>query len=252
MTAKERITIISDLIYKDKKVSVSELSELCDVTEETIRKDLTKLELEGLLTRVHGGAILNEQKKYKGIHFIKRKDVRSDEKRTIARLVTPLIQNGNTLFADSSTTVSEALKLIPEELELTLVSNSTNIFLELASKNMHIISTGGEFNKKYLSLQGSVAKENIYKYNVNIALISCQALDMERGVQDSSEGEAEIKKLMINQAEKVILLADHTKFDRAAFVRIMDFSKVHYLVTDQKPNEAWIAYCLEHNIKLVY
>lgn len=252
MTAKSRLDVIQDLVKKEKRVVVSELSEICGVTEETIRKDLTKLEEQGVVTRVHGGAVLVEQKQYNEVYFIHRQNVHAEEKRRIAELAIPLIQNGNTLFADSSTTVAEMLRSIPEQMDLTLVSNSTNIFLDLVSKNMNIICTGGTFNKKYLSLQGLQCKESIAKYNVDVALLSCKALDMERGVQDSSEGEADIKKLMVEHAKKVILLADHTKFDQTAFVHLMDLEHVTYLVTDQRPEEKWVQYCQDHNIQLIY
>lgn len=252
MTAKERLAMIQDLIYKNSRAAISELSELCNVTEETIRKDLNKLEEEGVLTRVHGGAILNQSSQYKGVHFVQRRTVHLGEKRIIAQHITEFLRGKNTIFADSSTTVAEALKALPEDFDLTVVSNSTEIFLELAQKNLNLISTGGQFNRKYLSLQGSVAKECIRKYNVDVALISCKALDLVRGVQDSNESEAELKKIMIEQAQEIVLLADHDKFNRSAFVRLMSVEQIHCLVTDRKPDDAWIDYCLEHEIKLIY
>lgn len=261
MTAKDRVTLISELAQRNKRVLVSELSELCEVTEETIRKDLNKLETAGLLTRVHGGAIFNEQfagdAGYNNIgntgsHFVHRKNINREEKQVIAVRVADLIRNSNTLFVDSSTTVAAALAALPENMELTLVTNSTYIFSECATKNINIISTGGEFNQKYLSLQGTVAKECVSKYNVDIALISCKALDMDRGVQDSNEGEAEIKKMMIARSKKVILLADHTKFDRTAFVKLMSPDSVDYLVTDREPDDKWKRFCDEHHVQLIY
>ena len=260
MTAKDRVTLIRDLAQKNRRVLVSELSEICEVTEETIRKDLNKLETEGVITRVHGGVIINEQfaddsgfnsTGNVGIHFNQRKNVNRVEKQIIAARVSDLIQNGNTLFVDSSTTVAEALAALPDGMELTLVTNSTYIFMECATKDINIISTGGEFNQKYLSLQGTVAKECISKYNVDYALISCKALDMDRGVQDSNEGEAEIKKMMISQSRKVILLADHTKFDQTAFVQLMNFDEVDYLVTDMEPDDKWKRFCNEHHVQLI-
>ncbi len=238
---------IQDFVYKNCKASISELSGLCDVTEETIRKDLNKLEEEGVLTRVHGGAVLNQ-----GAQFTQRKTVNLGEKRIIAQHVTELLKGKSTIFADSSTTVAEALKALPENLDLTVVSNSTEIFLELAQKGLHLISTGGEFNKKYLSLQGILAKECIKKYKVDVALISCKALDVGRGVQDSNESEAELKKLMIEQSQEVMLLADHSKFGRSAFVTLMPLEKIQCLVTDAKPDDEWIDYCMKRDIKLIY
>ena len=264
MTAKDRIALISELAHKNKRVFVSELSELCQVTEETIRQDLNKLEKAGLLTRVHGGAIINDQcacdtddKRSErngniGTHFMCRRDVNREQKHIIAAHVVDLIRNNNALFADSSTTVAEVIKLLPENMDITIVTNSTYIFSECAAKNYNIISTGGKFNPKYLSLQGTVAKECISKYNVDVALISCRALDMEHGVQDSNEGDAEIKKQIIPRSKKVILLADHTKFGRTAFVKLMDLDEVDYLITDEDPGDEWRQFCHKHNVQLIY
>lgn len=253
MSAKERIFAIKQIIKKEKKVTVSDLSRKCNVTEETIRKDLTKLEAEGLVTRIHGGAILKaDQAPIEGIHYFSRQAMNVLEKQTIAQNAIRLLEGKSTIIADSSTTVMEALKALPKSRDITVVTNSTEAFREFAQSDVSIISTGGEFNKKSLSLQGYVAKENIQKYSVDIALLSCKALDLERGVQDSNESEAEIKKLMLEQAQEVALLVDHTKFDRTAFVCLLSLDKVDYIVTDTKPDEKWINYCNTNQIQLIY
>lgn len=252
MITEERLATIQDLVFTNIKATVSELSELCNVTEETIRKDLNKLEHAGTVTRVRGGAIYNQAARLQGIRFVQRRAINLREKRVIARRVCEYLVGKSSLFADSSTTVAEALKALPQEADLTVVSNSTEIFLEVAQKNLNLISTGGDFNKKYLSLQGSVAKECIKKYNVDVALISCKTLDMTRGVQDTNENEAELKKLMIDHAKEVVLLADHDKFDKTAFLTLIPLDKVNCLVTDQEPPARWVQYCGEHGITLIY
>ena len=108
------------------------------------------------------------------------------------------------------------------------------------------------FNKKTLSLQGQVAKDTVQRYHVNIALISCKGLDLEKGVTDTNESEAEVKKCMIRQAEEVALLVDHTKFGRTAFAHLLDFEDIDYLVTDERPDDEWIQLCREKNIQLIY
>lgn len=252
MSAKERIKWIKELIEKEEKITVSEISELCNVTEETVRKDFNKLEDEGVLIRVHGGAIANTKAEIGSVHFLQRQKVHAEEKRTIAKLAGRLVAGMATVFADSSSTVVGTLLQLPPDTELTVVTNSTELFLGMAQSEIHVISTGGDFNRKSLSLQGKVAKKAIAQYNVDLALISCKALDMERGVQDSNESEAEIKEMMIGQAREVALLADHFKFDQTAFVHLLSGERLDYLVTDCRPSEAWIAYCQKHGITLIY
>ena len=206
MSSKERLMVIRQHIQNVKKASVAELSLQCSVTEETIRRDLDKLELEGVVTRIHGGAIWNADVQKENVHFYKRMTKHLKEKQDIARKAAALLEGKNTIIADSSTTVVEALKLIPDNRDVTIVTNSTEVFREFQQSSFHIISTGGEFNKKSLSLQGQLAKTNITKYNVRLALISCKSVNIEKGVLDSNESEAEIKKMMLDQAEEVALL----------------------------------------------
>ncbi len=252
MAGRERLMLIKQHIQSMKKVSVAELSQQCKVTEETIRRDLDKLEAEGVVTRVHGGAIWNSGTQKEGIHFYRRMTKHMKEKQEIARKVVKLLEGKQTIIADSSTTVMEALKLVPDTAEITVVTNSTEVFREFQQSTINIISTGGEFNKKSLSLQGQLAKSNIVKYNVDLALISCKGLNMEKGVQDSNEGEAEIKKLMLEQAEEVALLADFSKFDQTAFVSLIDLRSVNYIITDRRPEERWIRFCETNQIELIY
>lgn len=252
MSSKERLMVIRQHVQSMKKVSVAELSRQCSVTEETIRRDLDKLEQEGVVTRIHGGAIWNADIQKDGIHFYRRLTKHLREKQDIARKTAALLEGKNTIIADSSTTVVEALKLIPDNRDVTIVTNSTEVFREFQQSSLHIISTGGEFNKKSLSLQGQLTKNNIVKYNVSIALISCKSLNMEKGVLDSNESEAEIKKIMLEQAEEVALLVDHSKFDQTAFVCLIDLKSVDYIITDRRPSDMWINYCQENGIKLVY
>lgn len=252
MSSKERLMAIRQNIQSMKKVSVAELSRRCSVTEETIRRDLDKLETEGVVTRIHGGAIWNTDVQKEGIHFYKRLTKHLREKQDIARKAAMLVEGKHTIIADSSTTVAETLKVIPDSSDVTIVTNSTEVFREFQQSSFNIISTGGEFNKKSLSLQGQLAKNNIGKYNVSLALISCKSLNIEKGVLDSNESEAEIKKCMLEQAEEVALLVDHSKFNQSAFVCLIDLKSVNYIITDRRPSDTWIEYCQENGIQLIY
>ncbi|EAP9949480.1 DeoR/GlpR transcriptional regulator [Salmonella enterica subsp. salamae serovar 47:z:e,n,x,z15] len=252
MAAKDRIQAIKQMVANDKKVTVSNLSSIFQVTEETIRRDLEKLEDEGFLTRTYGGAVLNSAVLADNIHFYKRAKSYYEEKQIIARNTLPFIKNKTTMAADSSSTVMELLKLLKDRSDLTLLTNSAEAFHELAQSDINLVSTGGELNKNTLSLQGRITKEIISRYHVDIMVMSCKGLDMTSGALDSNEAEAEIKKTMIRQATEVALLVDHSKFDRKAFVRLVDFSHIHYLITNKAPGDEWVAFCDKNNIQLVY
>ncbi|MFO3903874.1 DeoR/GlpR family DNA-binding transcription regulator [Enterobacter hormaechei] len=252
MAAKDRIQAIKQMVASDKKVAVSHLSSLFQVTEETIRRDLEKLEDEGYLTRTYGGAVLNASALSDNVHFYKRAKSRYEEKQIIAHNALPFIKNKTTMAVDASSTAMELLKLLKERNDLTLLTNSAEAIHELAQSDVNVVSTGGELNKNTLSFQGRITKEIISRYHVDIMVLSCKGLDMESGALDSNEAEAEIKKTMIRQATEVALLVDHSKFDRKAFVQLIDLSHINYLITNKEPAAEWIAFCKQNNIQLVY
>lgn len=251
MAAKERLKLIRQQVEADKKVTVANLSQIHKVTEETIRRDLEKLEAEGFLTRTFGGAVLNNAVLSDNVYFRDRMMMNIEEKRKMAVSFYDILKEKMSIATDSSTTVMEAVKLLKGK-EKTILSVSTEIFSELWNTDIKIISTGGIFNRNTLSLQGRVAKETIGSYHVDIALLSCKGLNMEHGAMDTNESESEVKKCMIGQAEEVALLVDHTKFGRMAFAHLLDLKDVDYLVTDEKPDDAWIRFCRENSIKLIY
>ena len=252
MATKERLDSIEEMVISEKKVTVSKLSEKFDVTEETIRRDLEKLEEKGLIVRTYGGAILNIENKSEGIPFYKRAGINLESKQFIALKALEFIKRGTTLITDSSSTVIEVLKLIKDRTDLTIITNSIEALHELNQSDLNILSTGGAFNKNSLSLQGLVAKNTIKNYHVEIALVSCKGMDKINGIMDSSDEEAEIKKQMIEQANIVILLIDHTKFDKTSLVKLFNFSDIDYIITDVEPRAEWIEFLNSSNIKILY
>lgn len=249
---EKRIDKIRKKIEAEGEVSVTELSRLYNVTDETIRRDFDKLKNEGVLTRTFGGAVLNNQIQREHIHFFSRRNINMDEKKKIALLAVHRIGNAKTIMADNSTTVMEVVKLLKNDKELTTISFSSSIFQEMAESSMKLISTGGVYDEVTQSFQGGIAKSNISKYNVDVALLSCKAIDMKNGIMDSTEEEAGLKSKMASRAAKVILLCDHTKFDRTAFFNFLPWDKVDCIVTDKEPENEWIGFCRQNDITLVW
>ncbi|WP_144744211.1 DeoR/GlpR family DNA-binding transcription regulator [Enorma burkinafasonensis] len=252
MAAQDRRRYIQEELSQMGKVVVSELSSKLGVTEETIRRDLERLEVDGVLKRTYGGAIPNPVKRQTpDVQFYKRAVQRVAEKRTIARNALPLIEGMRTIAADSSTTTAEAVKMVKDRSDLTLLTNSTVAFQELEDSKISVVSTGGEFHRGTLSLRGEAAKSAIKRYRVDALLFSCMGID-ENAVFDSRPEESEIKRALIEQAAKVILLADHTKFSQVAFVRVTTLDRIDYLVTDEEPDQRWKDICADHGVTIVY
>ena len=252
MRGKERLAYIEDWIKKVGRVSVSEISRVCTVTEETVRRDLDILESAGKITRIHGGAVWNTSSGTTGGQFYQRQSRNVLLKRRIAEKITPIIAGKRAIMADSSTTVEEALKVLSGNSELMVVTNSAHLFQAVPTAEFTVISTGGVFNGQSLSFQGEMAKNNVKLFNADIALVSCNGLHREMGVLDSYENEVEIKRAMLSQSGEAALLVDHTKFDNTVFLKFADLERLDYIVTDQKPADEWIKLCRERKITLIY
>lgn len=251
MLAAERRKKIIELAHQEKRVLVSVLSRMFDVTEETIRRDLEKLEKEGIVTRTYGGAMLNRHTN-EDLPFTARNIMNTEIKQDIAIKAMDLINEGDTMMVDPSSTSFELLKLLTNKNNLTVITNSVHILNDFSGSEMNIVSTGGHLRPRSSSLVGPVAHHTLQRYNVDKAIISCKGMDLDKGITESNEPECELKKYMLQQSDKVILLADHTKFDKVAFTVLSDLERVDYLVTDQKPSEPWIRRLAELNIELIY
>lgn len=247
----ERRQKIMEYLKQDSKVYVNELSKLFKVTEETIRRDLEKLESEGLLYRSHGGAVLKEPTS-EDLSFSKRSAENYPFKQTIAEKAKLLINDGDTIMADSSTTALALIHLLANKKNITIITNSIKLLNDFADTNFKMISSGGDLRAHSFALVGTSACKALSRYYVDFAIISCKGIDREKGIMESNEAESNIKQQMIQQAKSTLLLVDHSKFDKIAFTKTLDFTDVDYIVTDQKPDIEWINFFKKHNIKLIY
>jgi len=248
----ERLEIIKQIALREKKLYVSKLSEKFNITEETIRRDLEKLEQQGIVTRSYGGAILNTEKTNEDIPFFNRSKTNIKEKIYITGKALQFIKEDSTIMADCSSTVFEILKSIKTRGDVSVITNSVEVLSELNQSELNIISTGGCINQRSLSFQGPITLSTIKKYSVDIAFVSCKGMDIKKGILDSNEAEAEIKRAMIKQANTVIMLIDHNKYDKTSFVKLIDFEDIDYIITDKKPREEWLELFQLYKLKIIY
>ena len=222
------------------KVIVGELSQEFQVSEETIRRDLEKLDKDGLAIKSYGGAVLNENTSL-DMPFNVRKKNNPAGKQKIAKLVEGLIEDGDHIILDPSTTAVFIAKALKSKERLTVITNSIEVILELSdTSDWNIISSGGSLREGYLALVGPRAVEGLGAFNVEKAIISCKGLDMKKGITDGNELFSQAKQTMLKSAKQCILAADHTKFDKIAFSRICDVHDIHIVVTDEKPSQEWL------------
>ena len=253
MLAIERRREILARLAADGKVLVSPLARDFGVTEETIRRDLEKLDNEGLASKTYGGAVSKQTSLAPDLPYNVREGVNVEQKKAIADKVCELIRDGERIMLDSSSTALYVIKKIKEKKNLTIITNSLKILLELADKqDWTVLSTGGALKKGALSLTGSSAEKMINSYHVDTAICSCKGFDITLGITDSNESDSLIKKAMISAAERRILALDCEKFDKKSFVKVCDASDIDIVVTDSTPSEKWFGFCHENDIELIY
>ncbi|ATD55044.1 DeoR/GlpR family DNA-binding transcription regulator [Clostridium chauvoei] len=253
MLAIERRQKIVEIIQEEKKVLVQELAINFSVTEETIRRDLEKLEDQGILKRTYGGAIVNEGTNV-DMPLDMREVVNKGGKLKIAEKVAEEIKDGETLMLDSSSTAFYVAKCLKKNnKKVTIITNSFKVVTELQDvKDINLILAGGTFRLSSKSFVGKWAENVIKNYYVNKAIICCKGMDINRGVMDSNEQEAEIKKYMAKCSNQVVLVVDKVKFDKSSFVKIMDFKDIDIIYTDEKISEEWESTLKINKVQLTF
>lgn len=252
MLAIERRNQILEKLQEKKKVVVSELSQLYEVSEETIRRDLERLENEGYAIKSYGGAVLNENISIDlPLNFRKKQNVGGKQK--IAALIKDMVKDNESLMLDASSTSLFIARELKEKKNLSVITNSIEIIMELFDvSNWNVLSTGGAAKEGTLALVGPQTDRMLRNYHVDKAVISCRGLDLTAGYTDSSELLAGNKKTMLDAATQKILAVDHTKFDHAAFIQIGRYEDISLIVTDEKPDEKWLTLFQKKGIECIW
>ncbi|SDK01105.1 DeoR/GlpR family DNA-binding transcription regulator [Sediminibacillus albus] len=229
----ERQQKITEMVDKSGSVRVADLSKQFSVSEETIRRDFEKLEAQGLINRIHGGAVRKEDQKSE-IPIPKRKAKNMKEKEMIAMTAASYVKDGDIIAMDASTTTLIMTQYIKGK-NLTVITNSIGVSLELAQESdIRVILIGGYLAESSMSLVGNFAERVIQDYHVDKFFFSCLGVDFKRGVSEIHEDQALVKKQLISISEKLFLLADHSKFGEKSLFRLCDVSQADYLITDNK------------------
>lgn len=253
MFAEERHQEIIKLLSHEGAVKVNQLSKTFKVTEETIRRDLEKLELENKLRRTHGGAISSSSMSDDDdIPFKDRKVSMVKEKKSIAKEAVKLVEEHDILFIDAGSTALYFAKALPN-IPLKVLTNSLLVAYEVnKKKNIQLILTGGNLTQHSLSLVGPATIRSVQNYHVNKMFFSCKGFEKERGISDSNEQQAAIKRAVMEIADTVILLVDHSKFNKGSFVYIDSLSSLDYIVVNNQVEKSYLLEDELNEIQVLY
>ncbi|HLV09254.1 MAG TPA: DeoR/GlpR family DNA-binding transcription regulator [Halanaerobiales bacterium] len=239
MLAEERRQEILKTLKEKESVHVAELSKILSVTEETIRRDLDILDERKLLKRIHGGAIPVKISNKTELSFDIRRNKNIEEKERIAIKSLKLIDEGDTIFLDASSTSLFLAREIKNLNNVTVITNSVRIVFELSNTNsITVISTGGMLRSNSLSFVGPLANAGLKKYFADKLFASCKGISLEYGATDSSELEIEVKNSMIKQAKRVIIIADHTKINETGLTQFAPIEEIDTIISDDQINRS--------------
>ncbi len=248
----ERLKKIEELLKENGSVMVNTLSELFNVSEETIRRDFEKLEKQNKLKRVHGGAYLPENHD-KSAPLQLREKLLIKEKQLISQKCLELINEGDNIMLDSSTTSLYVAKNIKShKLKVTIITNSLRILQEFEEdKSAKVICVGGMLRSSAKSLVGYTATDNLKRFYADKAFVSCATISSNFGVTGNNEFEATVRQQMFVQSNKKYLIVDNTKFDLPSPYHICSFSDLDAIITDKKTDEVWEQIAVQNNLDLI-
>lgn len=243
---QRRYLDILSAVRENGSITVEDLSAKLNVSVVTIRRDLDDLEKQGLLNRTHGGAVAGHPLFYEPFKsdrsFMEQVTRLADEKRRIGRAAAEMIQGNETIAITPGTTTAEIIRCIPLNANITVVTNTVNIAMELSKrKDVDVFVTGGHLRGDWFSLVGASAIQTLNNLLIHTLFIGADGLDAEWGASCHNAEEAELNAALLKRARRRIAVVDHTKLATVANWRICDVGQIQSIITDSGATDDLVA-----------
>lgn len=215
------------LCEKYGEITIKALSDMLNVSEMTIHRDLEYLQREKYLFKKRGAAVFSGDKKSDSVDFF------IEEKRSIGKKAASMLLSGQTVILDNSTTAIECARFIDDSLKLTCYTTNIEIMNILAKSKSHIVyCSGGYYFRETGGFIGQHAESFVENIKADVAIIGASGISLEHGVTNPYPMHSSLQRKIIGAAKKCILLADRSKFDRVAMEKDSDISNIDTIVTD--------------------
>lgn len=236
MELSDRQADILAVLQRDGRVQVESLAARFDVTTQTIRRDLNDLCARGLAARVHGGARVANS--IANMDYAERRQMAAPGKEAIAAAAAALVPDNCSLMLNIGTTTEQVARALHRHSGLVVISNNVNVInTMIGSRSKELILAGGAVRPSDGAIVGEAAVEFISRYKADYAIIGASALDDDGAVLDFDSREVSVARAILRNARTRILVADATKFERTAPVRICEIGEIDHFVTDAEPPE---------------
>lgn len=214
-------------------ISVKELARLLRVSEPTVRRDLTELAQQGILTKVYGGAILHRGAADREIPFFFRNQEKSAIKSRMGARAAELVQDGMVVFLDGSTSAFHLVPWLAKKKDLIVVTSGAKTAVALAEANIRTFCTGGQMLIHSFSYVGEQAEECIRSFNADICFFSCHGLTDQGYMTELSVEEANLRKVMFRFSKKRVLLCDSSKFGKTCFYNLGHIREIDGIIAEK-------------------
>lgn len=232
LSSQERQNQILHFLARSQRIRVAEICEVFGISEATARRDLEALAEQGKIQRVHGGALPVRQAPPEA-PLLEREREQFLEKRRIGQAAAALVEDGETVFIASGTTTLEVARHLRARQNLTVITNSLPVMNTLAGvPGINLIGIGGMLRQSELSFVGHIAEQAIAELRADKVILGVHALSLEHGLTSDYLPETLTDRAILKIGRQVILVADHTKFDRVSPAFVAPLSSIHHLVTD--------------------
>jgi DeoR/GlpR family transcriptional regulator of sugar metabolism len=241
MTTFERRQRILGLLRERPGIRVPELAQVLEVSQGTIRNDLRALEKAGKLTRVRGGAVVRDDRDFISPEFGARTKVNASAKKRIARWAADMVEDGDSVLLDSSSTVFHIAPFLLDRTNLTIVTNGIEVAYALAKNPTHtIILIGGVLRPDRALTVGHLGEKILENLHIKTTFVSCSGFSVEAGLTQADIQEAQLKSRMIESAERVVALVDSTKFGKIDLTPFASVDQVSNILTDSNLNFQYV------------
>jgi len=236
----ERQHHILDLLSRIHRITVPDICSKFSISEATARRDLERLAEQGLLQRVHGGAISLRQAPPE-LSILMREQEQSDEKRRIGQATAAIVQDGETVFLGSGTTVLEVARNLRTHRELSVITNSLPVLNTLAGlPQISVIALGGLLRDSELSFIGHITEQALREINADRVIMGIRAINLENGLTNDYLPETMTDRAILRAGTEVDIVADHTKCEMVSTAFVAPLTSIHKLITDDKTDSKFL------------
>ena len=242
----ERRELIMERVLQEGRVDVAELAEAFNVTSETIRRDLTDLQSDRLVRRVHGGAVPWRSWIFEPA-LVVRESQNVEEKMRIARAATQEVPEHGSIMIDSGSTAAHLADLLDRDRDLTVITNSIPIVQSLATtERPDVIILGGTLRRNTMAFVDETGVDMLHDLTVDVSFMGCDGASPERGFTTPYRSEAALKRAMIASARRTVMMFDHTKIGNDQLLRFASIGDVDTIITGADVDDATVALLEEH------